>query len=41
MQVILKQELQHEQVKTVLDSIGETYSSLTVSAKDKDISINR
>jgi KaiC/GvpD/RAD55 family RecA-like ATPase len=41
MQVILKHELQHEQARAVLDSIRETNSFLTVSAMDRDISLNR
>jgi len=41
MQVILKHELQHEQARAVLDIIRETNSFLTVSAMDRDISLNR
>jgi len=41
MQVNLKHELQHEQARAVLDSIRETNSFLTISAKDRDIRLNR
>jgi len=41
MQVFLQQNLQHEQVQTVLNSIKEKYSNITLFAKDKEIDLNR
>ena len=41
MQVFLQQNLQHEQVQTVLNSIKDKYSNITLFAKDKEIDLNR